>query len=375
MVPSAFTVERKLELVRECFTSRNDVYALRTKKGYIPIRQPLTDRVLIDHMNGRHMIGAYTPLLDAKAPWLAFDFDSKPDGGLSAREDAMYLARLFRECGINPIVNTSQSNKGIHVRIVFDAPIESWIVRRFATAFLEEAGLIEAESFDRFFPAQDVLATHEKALGNQIALPLHHQRATTTGGTVLLDREFRAIPLGEATWDYLDLHEPTTREDLAAALEDIDQLMVIEECPGYVDGDGRRRSGGDGHHYRRGDGDEDFGPIATMLSECELFVRACNESLDYFSWVAVASNLTQFDDQDGRAIFHRISATDKTRYDHKGTDDKYQNVLTTMGFVTCARLAQEGWRCPEMGEDGVCDRHRRPNGYGPKAPCLINRYK
>jgi hypothetical protein len=351
------------------------VYALRTKKGYIPVRDQLTDRVLIDHMNGRHMIGAYTPLLDAKAPWLAFDFDSKPDGGLSAREDAQYLVRLFRECGINPIVNTSQSNKGIHVRVIFAEPVESWIIRRFATAFLEEAALDSADSFDRFFPAQDKLATHERALGNQIALPLNFERASTTGGTVLLDREFRAIPLGEATWDYLDLHEPTTRDNIMSALEDIDQLMTLEECPGYVEGgDGRYSGGNSGRRYRRGE-EEDFGPIGTMLQECELFVRACSESLDYFSWVAVASNLTQFDDQGGRGIFHRISATDKTRYDHKGTDDKYQNILTTMGFVTCARLAQEGWRCPEVGEDGACNRHRRPNGYGPKAPCLINRYK
>ena len=370
---SAFSVERKLELVRQNFTSRNDVYALRTKKGYIPVRQSVTDRVLIDHMSGRHMIGAYTPLLDATAPWLAFDFDSKPDGGLTAREESSELVKLLRECGIDPIVNTSQSNKGIHVRIIFDEPIEAWIVRRFAKAFLEEAALDESDSFDRLFPAQDVLATHDKALGNQIALPLHHQRANTTGGTVLLDHEYLPIPLGDATWDYLDLHEPTTREHLLDALEDIDQVMAVEEVPDYVDGDGRRPSGG-GRRYRR-DGDEDFGPIGTMLEECELFVRACNEALDYFSWVAICSNLTQFDDQGGRDLFHRISRTDSARYDVKGTNDKYDNVLTTMGFVTCARLAQEGWRCPVLGEDGICDKHRRPNGYGPKAPCLINRYK
>jgi hypothetical protein len=371
-VSSAFSAERKLELVREKFTSREDVYALRTKKGYIPIREPLTDRVLIEHMNGRHMIGAYTPLLNATAPWLAFDFDSKPDGGLTAREDSSYLVKLLRECGIDPIVNTSQSNKGIHVRIIFDAPIEAWIVRRFARAFLEEAALEDSDSFDRFFPAQDVLATHDKALGNQIALPLHHQRATTTGGTVLLDHEYLPIPLGDATWDYLDLHEPATRENLMNALEDIDQVMVVEEAPDYSGGNGHRRGGN--YRGRREDGSEDFGPVGTMLEECELFMRACSDRLDYFSWVAVCSNLTQFDDQDGRGLFHRISATD-ARYDSKDTNDKYDNVLTTMGFVTCARLAQEGWRCPELGEDGICDKHRRPNGYGPKAPCLINRYK
>jgi hypothetical protein len=145
--------------------------------------------------------------------------------------------------------------------------------------------------------------------------------------------------------------------------------MVIEESPDDAAERGRQT------RRDRGFGDKDFGPIGTMLEECELFIRACNEALDYFSWIAVCSNLTQFDDQNGREVFHRISATDKARYDAKGTDNKYQNVLTTMGFVTCARLAEEGWRCPELGEDGVCNRHRLQSGFGPRAPCLINRYK
>ena len=156
---------------------------------------------------------------------------------LAGREfDHLHGTGPFTCHAAQPIVNASQSNKGIHVRVIFAEPVESWIIRRFATAFLEEAALDNCDSFDRFFPAQDKLATNDNALGNQIALPLNFERANTTGGTVLLDREFRAIPLEEATWDYLDLHEPTTRDDIMSALEDIDQLMALEECPGYVDG-------------------------------------------------------------------------------------------------------------------------------------------
>ena len=104
---SSITPEDKVRLFRSLFRGREDVYSRlwensRTgKKGYAPacanewVRAvcekprvkcgecphqaflPLTDQVILDHLQGRHVVGVY-PLLKDEMCWLlAVDFDKR----------------------------------------------------------------------------------------------------------------------------------------------------------------------------------------------------------------------------------------------------------------------------------------------------------
>jgi hypothetical protein len=381
-----FSPEWKLDLFRRLFTTRNDVFAFRTqirgKPGYVPMWEQLTDRVLVRHMRGEIMIGSYTPMRDGTTPWVAADLDGKE---ADAFEDAKELAHLLDECGVTPLCNTSQSGRGVHVRVIFDRPVEAWFARRFMLAFVDEAGLLNVRdggSFDRCFPAADRLRDNPKAIGNQIAAPLHMQRVQEKCGTMLLDREFYRIPLGDATWDYLDLYEPVTKPQMLRAVSEIDyaEEFLMEEAPGepketpqYEDeyDRGDHGEGGGGSRERKGTAED-------VLRECELFSYAReNPVLPYELWFAIAANLKQFGEE-GRHAFHEVSALDQTkdyrgqpRYDVQETNRKFDDALENVTIYTCSRIADNVWRCPELGDDGQCNKFRNRRGRGPKAPANI----
>jgi hypothetical protein len=381
---SAYAAEWKLETFRRFFTTRNDVYAYRTiikdKPGYVPVWEPLTNKVLVRHMRGDIMIGSYTPLRDGTTPWVAADLDGK---GGDVWGDAMNLASLLRQYDIEPICNTSQSGRGIHVRVIFAEPMEAWFARRFMLSFVEEAGLEsmrDGGSFDRVFPAADKLRDGERSIGNQIAAPLHAQRARDKRGCLLLDRQFVPIPLGDATWDYLDLYNPVSKHQLFDAFE---EMGVLEEVIEYgMKGDSKATDADDYYYDRerepREGGQRKFSreQLDRVMEECELFrhVRE-NPVLPYELWFAIGANLKFYEDG-GREAFHYISSLDGShdnrgapRYDRGATNAKFSNILETIEApYTCARIALEAWQCPELGDDGVCDRFRsQRTGRGPKA--------
>jgi hypothetical protein len=363
-----FSTEWKIDLFRRLFTTRNDVYAYRTKirgkPGYIPMWEELTDRVLVRHMRGDIMIGSYTPMRDGTTPWVAADLDGKE---ADAFEDAHTLANLLAECGVVPLCNTSQSGAGVHVRVIFDRPVEAWFARRFMMVFVDEAGLTglrDGGSFDRCFPAADRLRDNAKAIGNQIAAPLHLQRAQDKFGTLLLDGQFNRIPLGDATWDHLDLYDPVTKAQMLRAVSEIDytEEFLNEEWPGEPK-EGPQY--GDEHHEDYGR--EDYGRDRGDTSERRGSVL----------WFAIAANLKAFGEE-GRGAFHEISALDKSRdyrgnprYDSHETNLKFDDALANVTTYTCARIAENVWSCPELGSDGQCNRFRNRRGRGPKAPANI----
>jgi hypothetical protein len=373
---TVFTSQWKVETFRRFFTTRNDVYAFRKeingKPGYIPIRGPLTDRVIMDHMRGQIMIGSYTPMPDGTAPWVAADFDGKD---ADAFEDARCLASLLRQCDIDPICNTSQSGRGVHVRVIFDKPVEAWFARRFMLTFIEEAGILgvnEGGSFDRCFPAADRLREGAKSIGNQIAAPLHFQRATEKHGTMLLDHQFGRVPLGEATWDYLDLYDFVTKPQLLRAISEIERAeeFLRIDAPGSP-----QEPKEDGEDESEREKLTAKGSLDDVLRSCELFehVRQ-NPVMPYEIWFAIAANLKKFGEE-GRTAYHEISSLDRStdsrgnpRYSIEETNKKFDDAVANVSIYTCSRLAENIWKCPELGKDGQCNKFRNRRGRGPKAP-------
>ena len=216
----------KVALFRSMFSGRTDVYpklwrnTKKNKQGYAPAcanewaprvcDKPkvkcgecpnqafldVTDKVLLDHLQGRHVLGVYPLLGDETCRFLAVDFDK----GMWQEDVAAYVA-MGRRFGLTPAVERSRSGNGAHVWFFFSAPIPASDARKMASYLLTEtmAGRpgLPLRSYDRLFPNQDTMP--RGGFGNLIALPLQYE-ARQRGNTVFVDAKWEPFP---EQWEYL----------------------------------------------------------------------------------------------------------------------------------------------------------------------------
>ncbi len=208
----------KVTLFRSIFRGREDVYPRLwiskkgNRKGYTPVCMnegdralcdkfrvkcadcpnrrfaPLDDRVVLDHLQGRHVIGIYPLLLDETCWFLATDFD-----GEGWKEDAVAVLETCQQNGVPATLERSRSGEGAHLWIFFTDPIPATTARRLGCFLLTETmnrrPQLSMASYDRLFPNQDTMP--QGGFGNLIALPLQ-QAARKAGNTLFLD--FRLEP-------------------------------------------------------------------------------------------------------------------------------------------------------------------------------------
>ena len=216
----------KVALFRSMFSGRTDVFpklwrnSKKNKQGYAPacanewVRgvcdKPkvkcgecpnqaflaVTDEVLLDHLQGRHVLGVYPLLVDETCRFLAVDFDK----GRWQEDVAAYVA-VARRFGLTPAVERSRSGNGAHVWFFFSAPIPASDARKMASYLLTETMAarpgLPMHSYDRLFPNQDTMP--RGGFGNLIALPLQYE-ARQRGNTVFVDANWE--PFSEQ-WEYL----------------------------------------------------------------------------------------------------------------------------------------------------------------------------
>ncbi|WP_184502893.1 TOTE conflict system archaeo-eukaryotic primase domain-containing protein [Streptomyces botrytidirepellens] len=210
--------EAKIALFRALFTGREDVYATRWvstrtgRTGWSPAEDnpfaknknetervfwPLTDQVVYHHLSrpepGRREthLGLYPLLADDTCRFLAVDFDGKD--GSDWRGDACAYAGACHEAGVPAVVEISRSGTGAHVWTFFTGPVAATTARALGMALLRQAidsrGRMTLSSYDRLFPAQDLLPSNARGnarFGNLIALPLQGV-ARLKGTTVFCD--------------------------------------------------------------------------------------------------------------------------------------------------------------------------------------------
>ena len=207
----------KISLFRQLFRGRDDVFPLlwmsskTGRKGYSPacgnewVRDvcqkprvkcsecpnqaflPLSDQVVLDHLQGRHTIGVYPLLRDETCWFLAADFDKE-----SWLDDVAAFVDTCRNLGIPAAVERSRSGNGAHVWFFFSSPVLAASARRMGCYLLTETMArrhqLSMSSYDRLFPNQDTLP--RGGFGNLIALPLQYE-PRQAGNSVFLNEDFQ----------------------------------------------------------------------------------------------------------------------------------------------------------------------------------------
>ena len=144
---------------------------------------PFNDQAILDHLQGRHVMGVYPLLSDETCWFLAVDFDKA-----AWQEDVTSFAETCRSVGVPVAVERSRSGNGAHAWFFFAAPLPASIARKMGCYLITETMArrhqISMGSYDRLFPNQDTMP--RGGFGNLIALPLQ-QDVRKLGNTVFLD--------------------------------------------------------------------------------------------------------------------------------------------------------------------------------------------
>lgn len=179
-----FENSMKIEIIKNLFKGREDVFAIRWEKngknGYIPAyfydpyryrihkmnggsfqnfseksNLKLSDNELTKHLYGEYLIGIYPLLADNTSWFLVADFD---------KQNWLTEAKLFIEaCQINRVpayLERSRSGNGGHVWIFFEQPVPAIQSRKIFLSILQNSGAFsvfdKSSSFDRLFHSNRV---------------------------------------------------------------------------------------------------------------------------------------------------------------------------------------------------------------------------
>lgn len=224
--PAAATPTDKVALFLSLFRGRDDVYPKlwqnqkSGRKGYSPACSnewvrgvcekprvkcsecpnqgflPVTAETVLDHLQGRHVMGVYPMLKDETCRLLAADFDKS-----CWREDVLAFTETCRRIGVPYAIERSRSGNRAHVWFFFASPVTAVTARKMGGFLITETMArrhqLSMASYDRLFPNQDTLPNG--GFGNLIALPLqYHSRQE--GNTVFLDDALEPFP---NQWSFL----------------------------------------------------------------------------------------------------------------------------------------------------------------------------
>lgn len=242
----------KISLFIERFQGRKDVYATRWvssrtgKSGWSPAVRGgfytdaatpadylvLDERVAEAHLRGdpgsspvarEFHVGIYPMLEGDLCRLLVCDFDDA-----DWRRDAAAYATECRRAGVEVLSEISRSGQGAHVWMFFESALPAAIARAAGTALLKRAmnaspGM-SFDSYDRFFPAQDMLPRQSAGrarLGNLIALPLQGD-CRRRGTAVFADPE---------TWSPFSDQFAALSSVIAATQDQLTEIVKSAERP------------------------------------------------------------------------------------------------------------------------------------------------
>jgi superfamily II DNA or RNA helicase len=178
-----------------------------TNQAFIPV----SDQIVLDHLQGRHVMGVYPLLADETCWFLAADFDKS-----AWQEDVAAFAETCGSVGVPVAIERSRSGNGAHAWFFFSAPIPANVARRMGcylvTETMSRRHQLSMESYDRLFPNQDTMP--RGGFGNLIALPLQYEPRQQQN-SVFIDEHFAAWADQWAFLASVSRIEPGVAEDIA----------------------------------------------------------------------------------------------------------------------------------------------------------------
>jgi hypothetical protein len=244
----------KIALFRSLFRGREDVFPRRFeskrsgKSGYQPACRnewirgvcrkpaikcancdhrefiPVSDKVVKNHLVGydpaeryrrEYVIGVYPLLLDNTCWFLATDFDKT-----SWKEDATAFLQKCHTLNIPAVLERSRSGNGGHVWIFFAEPVPAAVARRMGsyvvTEAMEEHPEMGFESYDRFFPNQDIVPSEKGGFGNLIALPFQ-RNPSEQGNSLFVDEAFTRY---NDQWGFLSAIRRMRKDEVEAIADE-----------------------------------------------------------------------------------------------------------------------------------------------------------
>jgi superfamily II DNA or RNA helicase len=184
---------------------------------------PVGDQVILEHLQGRHVMGVY-PLLEDDTCWfLAADFDKT-----SWREDVAAFSETCRRLGCPVAVERSRSGNGAHAWFFFSGPVSANVARRMGCYLITETMTrrheLSMESYDRLFPNQDTMP--RGGFGNLIALPLQHE-PRQQGNSTFVDDQFEPYSDQWAFLASIPRIEPLAVEAIASEATRTGQVVGV----------------------------------------------------------------------------------------------------------------------------------------------------
>ncbi|MDK2792941.1 MAG: hypothetical protein PWQ25_1804 [Deferribacteres bacterium] len=177
-----------VSLLFTLFGGREGVYARQWKNsegatGYIPVREPLSEKVIKNHLNGNITIGIYQHRLDSTVNWICFDVDIAKhilknvlsndekfkEYDFLCHKIAVSICKECEKFNISPIIENS-GYKGRHVWIFLEKPVPARIAKRFAESVKINIKEIIPEISVEIFPKQNFVK--QDGTGNLVKLPL-----------------------------------------------------------------------------------------------------------------------------------------------------------------------------------------------------------
>jgi len=221
------TPAEKVGLFRSLFRGRTDIFPTRFvskrtgKSGYSPACSnkweaglcvlrtggkcgecpnqafvPVGDREILDHLQGRHVMGVYPLLSDETCWFVAADFDKS-----SWKDDIAAFRETCDSLGVPAVIERSRSGNGAHAWFFFESPVSANTARRLGCCLITETMSrrheLSMDSYDRLFPNQDTMP--RGGFGNLIALPLQYE-PRQEGNSVFVDARLEPY---EDQWAFL----------------------------------------------------------------------------------------------------------------------------------------------------------------------------
>lgn len=251
--PEKLTTQDKFKLFYQYFRGRQDVYAiqwknLKGKTGYSPhAKGEWIQETIGQHVKNKFVVEAYYPytletvenhirgtlkdfqlgtgiypmLPDDRTYLVVMDFDDE-----TAKETVEPVLRVCENYQVIPLIELSQSGKGIHLWFFFEDAIPARLARHFANLLLRHAmsknTQLDFSSFDRIIPMQDTLPS--KGFGNIIALPLRTQKVLD-GKTIFLDKYFKPVA---NMWQKLAQTPQYNKQNIEEFIEKLEQALPIQ---------------------------------------------------------------------------------------------------------------------------------------------------